>query len=87
MTKDAISRIIHQKEGLETEEIKVVLEDFMDIVKEAVAGGQSVFLRGFGTFGRKHRKAKAARNIKAMQTIIIPQHDIPYFKPGKDFKV
>lgn len=87
MTKDTIIRLIHLNEGLETQVIKVVLDDFMEIVKESVANGQSVFLRGFGTFGRKHRKAKAARNIRARQTIIIPEHDIPYFKPGKDFKV
>lgn len=87
MTKDTIIKQIHRKEGLDPQEIKVVLDDFMDIVKASVAGGHSVYLRGFGTFGRKHRKAKAARNIRARQTIIIPEHDIPYFKPGKDFTV
>lgn len=87
MTKDTIIKQIHRKEGIEPQVIKAVLEDFMDIVKDSVADGQNVYLRGFGTFGKKHRKAKVARNISEKQTIIIPEHDIPYFKPGKDFKV
>ena len=47
--------------------------------------GEIVTLRGFGTFGIKHRAAKAARNITKNTTIQVPERDVPHFKPSKDF--
>ena len=47
--------------------------------------GNDIFLRGFGTFLIKQRAQKTARNITKNTTIIIPAHDIPAFKPAKEF--
>ena len=47
--------------------------------------GNEVFLRGFGSFIIKHRAEKTARNISKNTTIIIPAHNIPAFKPAKEF--
>ena len=55
-----------------------------EIVNE-VAKGEPVYLRGFGSFIIKHRAEKAARNITKKQTMTIPAHDIPAFKPAKVF--
>ena len=44
-----------------------------------------VYLRGFGSFIIKHRAEKAARNITKKQTMTIPAHNIPAFKPAKVF--
>ena len=58
----------------------------MESVRNSVASGEPVFLRGFGTFSLKHRAAKPARNITAQTTILIPEKDIPHFKPCETFK-
>ena len=47
--------------------------------------GENVYLRGFGSFILKRRAEKTARNISKNTTIIIPAHNIPAFKPAKEF--
>ena len=85
MTKAEIVAQIAEKTGLEKSSTQVVVEAFMDVVKEAVAKGEPVYLRGFGSFIRKERKEKVGRNIKLDQSIFIPAHNIPAFKPSKTF--
>jgi DNA-binding protein HU-beta len=57
----------------------------MTVVKSSMAGGQNVYLRGFGSFIVKERAEKTGRNISKKETIIIPAHNIPAFKPAKVF--
>ena len=57
----------------------------MASVKESLADGENVYLRGFGSFILKKRAEKTARNISKNTTIIIPEHNIPAFKPAKTF--
>lgn len=60
-------------------------EQFMESVKGSLAKGNNVYLRGFGSFIVKRRAQKTARNISKSTTIIIPEHNIPAFKPAKTF--
>ena len=57
----------------------------METVKESLAKEENVYLRGFGSFILKKRAAKTARNISKNTTLIIPEHNIPAFKPAKTF--
>ena len=57
----------------------------MEAVKDSLANGENVYLRGFGSFIIKTRSQKTARNISKSTTIIIPEHNIPAFKPAKVF--
>ena len=50
-----------------------------------VTGGDTVTIRGFGTFQTKQRKAKPARNINTGETILVPARKVVVFKPSKDF--
>lgn len=86
MTKQEISKKIHEETGIETILVQTVIESFMENVKEAITKGQTVQLRGFGTFGNKVRKEKVARVITEKKSIIVPEHRIPYFKPCNSFK-
>ncbi|WP_278686998.1 HU family DNA-binding protein [Alistipes finegoldii] len=85
MTKaDIVSRIIEQT-GVEKATALAVVESFMEQVKNALTDGESVYLRGFGTFLIKQRAAKTARNISTNTTIIVPAHSMPAFKPSTEF--
>ena len=42
-------------------------------------------LRRFGSFIVKHRAEKVARNINKNISVVVPAHDVPAFKPSKDF--
>jgi DNA-binding protein HU-beta len=54
-------------------------------VKEALANGEHIYIRGFGSFITKKRAAKIGRNIKKNVAVEIPEHYIPAFKPSKEF--
>ena len=85
MTKAEIVTDIAQKTGIEKVAIQAAVEEFMVVVKESLAEGENVYLRGFGSFIVKARSQKTARNISKNTTIIIPEHKIPAFKPAKVF--
>ena len=85
MTKAEIVSEIAAKTGLEKQVVLTVVEGMMDTIKTSMINGNEVFLRGFGSFIIKHRAEKTARNISKNATIIIPAHNIPAFKPAKEF--
>ena len=58
----------------------------MEVVKDNMVNNhENVYLRGFGSFIVKKRAEKTGRNISKNTTIIIPEHNIPAFKPAKSF--
>ena len=85
MTKADIVREIAKKTGIENATVLASVEAFMETVKESLAKEENVYLRGFGSFILKKRAAKTARNISKNTTLIIPEHNIPEFKPAKTF--
>ena len=85
MTKIEIVRQIASKTGLPTKDVLVIVESMMETIKTSMANDEEVFLRGFGSFIIKRRAEKTARNISKNTTIIVPAHDIPAFRPAKEF--
>ncbi len=85
MTKSDIVNEISRSTGLEKSAVLTTIEKFMETVKDSMAHGENVYLRGFGSFIIKTRKEKTARNISKNTTIKIPEHKIPAFKPAKTF--
>ena len=85
MTKADIVNEITKKIGADKQAVLNTLEAFMDTVKESLSREENVYLRGFGSFIVKKRAQKTARNISKNTTIIIPEHNIPAFKPAKTF--
>ena len=85
MTKADIVNEIAKTTGIDKVAVLETVEKFMDVVKDSLANGENVYLRGFGSFIVKTRSEKTARNISKGTTIIIPEHKIPAFKPAKVF--
>lgn len=85
MTKIELAKEIASKTGLNTKDVLVIVENLMETIKTSMANGEEIFLRGFGSFIIKHRANKTARDISKNTTVIIPAHDIPGFKPAKEF--
>ena len=86
MTKADVINKIMEATGLQKREVTVVVESFMETIKESMLKDkENVYLRGFGSFVIKHRAAKTARNITKNTTITIAAHDLPCFKPAKSF--
>ena len=85
MTKADVVNEIARSTGLDRASVLTAVESFMEVVKDSLAKGENVYLRGFGTFGIKERAEKLARNISKNTTLIVPAHKIPAFKPAKVF--
>ena len=87
MTKADIVNEIAKSTGIDRATVLTTVEAFMETVKESLTKEENVYLRGFGSFVVKKRAQKTARNISKNTTIIIPEHNIPSFKPAKSFMI
>ena len=85
MTKADIVNEVAKATVIEKIAVQNVIESFMESVKDSLAQDNNVYLRGFGSFIVKKRAKKTARNISKNTTLIIPEHNIPSFKPAKVF--
>jgi DNA-binding protein HU-beta len=85
MTKADLVQEISKQTGIDRNEVLMIVEAFMETVKGSLSRGKEVYLRGFGSFIIKRREEKTARNISKNTTLIIPAHDVPAFRPSKEF--
>ncbi len=85
MTKADIVEQISAETGVDKKTVLTVVESFMSNVKQDMVNGEEVFLRGFGSFIIKTRAEKIGRNIGQNTSVVIPEHNIPAFKPCKEF--
>lgn len=86
VTKKKIVNQISKKTGIDSVETEVVIEGFLSVIQDTLLKGQSIELRGFGTFKLVRRKEKKARNPKKNLDVIVPERNVPVFKFTKDFK-
>lgn len=85
MTKAEVVAKIAQKTGLDKADVSATLEAFFKVVKNSMAEGENIYVRGFGSFVIKKRARKVARIISRNKPIVIDEHYIPSFKPAKVF--
>lgn len=85
ITKADVIDEIASRTGVDKTVIRVIIEAFMQVVKDSLVQGFAVQLRGFGSFFRKKRASKKARNITKNITIEVPAHEVPAYKPSKSF--
>ena len=85
MRKADLVNAISEKTGVPKVDVLVTMEYFFTEIKNGLASGENVYIRGFGSFVIKKRAKKIGRHIKRNVAIEIPEHYIPSFKPAKIF--
>ncbi|ULT28532.1 integration host factor subunit beta [Sphingobacterium sp. E70] len=85
MTKAEIIAEISNKTGLEKVDVQETVEAFFKVVKNAMIGGENVYVRGFGSFVVKKELRRLQETFQKNTAIIIPEHFVPSFKPAKIF--
>jgi DNA-binding protein HU-beta len=85
MTKADLVSQITEKTGIAKEDVEKIIESFFATIKNSLSQGENIYFRGFGSFIIRQRAAKTARNISEKTTIVIPAHQIPFFKPADHF--
>ncbi len=87
MTKSVlIEKIAEKVKGLTKKQTEVILETVFMSIKETLANGGKVEIRGFGNFKLRSRKARKARNPKTGESVDVPPKKVPYFKVGKELR-
>ncbi len=85
MKKADLVTLISEKVGIPKVDVILTMDAMFKEVRNSVIKGESVFLRGFGTFYAKKRAAKIGRVVKKNIAFPIAEHYIPGFKPAKLF--
>lgn len=84
MTKADIVELVAEKTGLTMKDVKMVVDLFLEDVKEYLVEGNHLEIRGFGTFKVKNHKARKARNPKTGQEVMVPARKKAVFKASRE---
>lgn len=85
MTKKELVEEMAAKYPLTRVEAETAVEAVTEIIRDRLAIGDTVSLRGFGTFRIRRRKPMKAYDFAAGKPITIPAEDVPVFKAAKGF--
>lgn len=81
-----ITEGVSQSVGITKKQTEVVVEAVFDSIKDALAKGGKVEIRGFGNFRLRSRRARQARNPKTGASVEVSAKKVPYFKVGKELR-
>ena len=72
--------------GITKKDCALVVDGFLNAVKLALAEGENIEIRGFGTFKVRSRKSRMARNPRTGDPVEVPSRSVPIFKPSKHLR-
>jgi integration host factor beta subunit len=72
--------------GITKKDCALVVDGFLNAVKLALANGENIEIRGFGTFKVRKRKTRMARNPRTGESVEVPARTVPVFKPSKHLR-
>jgi integration host factor subunit beta len=72
--------------GITKKDCGLVVDGFLNAVKRALANGDNIEIRGFGTFKVRRRKTRMARNPRTGDAVKVPSRMVPVFKPSKHLR-
>ncbi len=72
--------------GVTKKDCGAVVDGFLNAVKQALANGEHIEIRGFGTFKVRQRRPRLARNPRTGESVRVPARQVPVFKPSRLFK-
>lgn len=88
MTKSDLATKVSQKIGpkITRMECSSVVNLLFSSIMEALEQGNSIEIRGFGTFKVHERKARVGQNPNTGESVAIPARRVPVFTPSKIFR-
>jgi len=84
MIKLDIVNKLAERTGVAKQKAEQVVDSLFNAMKEALAQGRRIELRGFGVFVVKARKRGVGRNPRTGAEVPIPPGKTIRFKPGKE---
>ncbi len=87
MTKaQLIEKLSEQVTTLTKRQAEVVVNTIFNGIRTALARGDKIGIRGFGSFRLRNRRMKEGRNPKTGTTVSVPAKRVPFFKAGKELR-
>jgi integration host factor subunit alpha len=86
LTKAEMAERLFETVGLNKREAKEFVDDFFEVVREALARGEQVKLSGFGNFELREKNQRPGRNPKTGEEIPISARRVVTFRPGQKLK-
>jgi DNA-binding protein HU-beta len=80
VTREELVRETARRTGLTNREVQIVLSTLLDLIRETICGGNSVFIRGFGSFQAKKGRKRRVRDPRDNGLMVIPPRYRPFFK-------
>ena len=87
MTKsELIEKIASVQHQLSAKDVELAVKMMLDQMAAALAGGDRIEIRGFGSFSLHYRPPRLGRNPKTGEKVDLLGKHVPHFKPGKALK-
>ena len=84
MTKsELVRKLAEANPGLQRQDVEGIVSVFFEQIAAALSRGDRVELRGFGSFGVKHRGPRAGRNPRDGTSVAVPDKHFPFFRAGE----
>ncbi len=87
MTKsELIAALAARYSQLAARDTDYAVKTVLDAMTQALADGQRIEIRGFGSFSLSERAPRVGRNPKSGEQVLVPGKQVPHFKAGKELR-
>ena len=87
MTKsELIDELARQHKHLAHTDVELAVKAMLEQMSQALAAGDRIEIRGFGSFSLHYRPPRMGRNPKTGEAVALPGKHVPHFKPGKELR-
>lgn len=86
MTKSDLIDALAGELKISLNESSSILTTVLETMTEALCRGESIEIRGFGSFAVKHYDGYVGRHPKTGRTIQVKAKKLPFFKVGKELR-
>ena len=86
MNKSELIKALAEESSLPLEDASLVVNTFVDAMKDALIEGDRIEIRGFGSFKVKEYDGYAGRNPKTGESVSVIPKRLPFFRAGKELK-
>ncbi len=83
---ELIETIAERYPDMTKKQIEYIINAIFLTIKDSLSEGNTVEIRGFGSFKVREKDAKSGRNPKTGTRVLVPEKKVPAFKPGKEIK-
>ena len=86
MNKSELVKALADQANISLDEATLVVNTFVDSMKDSLLEGGRVEIRGFGSFKVKEYGSYAGRNPRTGEKVAVEPKRLPFFRAGKELK-